>query len=30
MKTVEKHAEVRFHLLNGQIYRKWQVNIMQG
>jgi len=30
MKTVEKHAEVRFHLLNGQNYRKWQVNIMQG
>jgi hypothetical protein len=30
MKTVEKHAEVRFHLLNGKNYRKWQVNIMQG
>ena len=30
MKKVELHAEVRFHLLNGQNYRKWQVNIMQG
>ena len=30
MKTVEKHAEVRFHLLNGKNHRKWQVNIMQG
>ena len=30
MKRVELHAEVRFHLLNGQNYRKWQVNIMQG
>jgi len=30
MKQVELHAEVRFHLLNGQNYRKWQVNIMQG
>ena len=30
MKKVETHAEVRFHLLNGQNYRKWQVNIMQG
>jgi hypothetical protein len=30
MKTVEKHAEVRFHLLNGKNYRKWQVNVMQG
>jgi hypothetical protein len=30
MKKVEPHAEVRFHLLNGQNYRKWQVNIMQG
>jgi len=30
MKQVELHAEVRFHLLNGKNYRKWQVNIMQG
>jgi len=30
MKQVELHAEVRFHLLNGQNYRKWQINIMQG
>jgi hypothetical protein len=30
MKAVELHAEVRFHLLNGQNYRKWQINIMQG
>jgi len=30
MKTVEKHAEVRFHLLNGPNYKKWQVNVMQG
>lgn len=30
MKPKPLHAEVRFHLLNGQNYRKWQVNIMQG
>jgi hypothetical protein len=24
------HCEVRFHLLNGQNYRKWQVNIIEG
>ena len=24
------HAEVRFHLLNGPNYKKWQVNVMQG
>ena len=30
MKKVEPHAEVRFHLLNGKNYRKWQVNVMQG
>lgn len=30
MKQIELHAEVRFHLLNGKNYRKWQVNIMQG
>ena len=30
MKQVESHAEVRFHLLNGKNYRKWQVNVMQG
>ena len=30
MKQVEPHAEVRFHLLNGKNYRKWQVNVMQG
>lgn len=30
MKEVKTHAEVRFHLLNGQNYRKWQVNVMQG
>jgi len=27
MKT---HLEVRFHLLSGQNYRKWQVKVMQG
>lgn len=30
MKQNKLHAEVRFHLLNGQNYRKWQVNIVQG
>ena len=30
MELVEPHAEVRFHLLNGKNYRKWQVNIMRG
>jgi hypothetical protein len=30
MKQVELHAEVRFHLLNGPNYKKWQVNVMQG
>jgi hypothetical protein len=30
MKPLPLHAEVRFHLLNGKNYRKWQVNIMQG
>jgi len=24
------HLEVRFHLLNGQNYRKWQVKVMKG
>jgi hypothetical protein len=27
MKT---HLEVRFHLLSGENYRKWQVKVMQG
>jgi hypothetical protein len=30
MKQVELHSEVRFHLLNGPNYKKWQVNVMQG
>ncbi|NBR62225.1 MAG: hypothetical protein EBT86_11445 [Actinobacteria bacterium] len=30
MKPKPLHAEVRFHLLNGKNYRKWQVNIMRG
>jgi len=24
------HAKVRFHLLNGPNYKKWQVSVMQG
>lgn len=27
---MKSHLEVRFHLLSGQNYRKWQVKVMQG